>query len=119
MIELPWVATKLAEAYARVRAMQLLNWQLVDATGDRSALPGDASAAKVFATETAVDVYRMLLEVRGSTAMRITEQPWRSDSGRLALLNLSSQINTFGGGVAEIQREIVAWNRLGMARRTR
>lgn len=119
VIELPWVATKLAEAYARVRAMQLLNWQLVDATGDRSALPGDASAAKVFATETAVDVYRMLLEVRGSTAMRITEQPWRSDSGRLALLNLSSQINTFGGGVAEIQREIVAWNRLGMARRTR
>lgn len=119
MIEVPWVGAKLAEAHARVRAMQLMNWRLVDATRSQSALPGDASAAKVFGTETAVDVYRMLLEVRGSTAIRVTEEPWRNDSGRLALMNLSAQINTFGGGVAEIQREIVAWSRLGMARRSR
>jgi alkylation response protein AidB-like acyl-CoA dehydrogenase len=99
--------------------MQLMNWQLVDATREQSALPGDASAAKVFATETAIDVYRALLEVRGASAMRITDQPWRIDSGRLALMNLSAQINTFGGGVAEVQREIVAWSRLEMARRTK
>lgn len=119
MIDVPWAGAKLAEAYARVRAMRLMNWRLVDATRGQSVLPGDASAAKVFATETAIDVYRTLLEVRGSTAMRITEQPWRNESGRLVLMNLSAQINTFGGGVAEIQREIVAWSRLGMARRSR
>ncbi|NKW46084.1 acyl-CoA dehydrogenase [Rhodococcus hoagii] len=119
MIDLPWVGTRLAESYARTRAMQLMNWQLVDATREQSALPGDASAAKVFATETAIDVYRALLEVRGASAMRITDQPWRIDSGRLALMNLSAQINTFGGGVAEVQREIVAWSRLEMARRTK
>lgn len=119
LIDVPWAGTKLAESYARVRAMQLMNWRLVDATRGQSALPGDASAAKVFATETAIDVYRALLEVRGSTATRITEEPWRIESGRLAVMNLAAQINTFGGGVAEIQREIVAWSRLDMARRTR
>lgn len=34
-------------------------------------------------------------------------------------MNLGAQINTFGGGVAEIQREIVAWTTLGMARSAR
>lgn len=119
MIEVPWIRTTLARAQARVRAMDLMNWQLVDSTNGESATPGDASAAKVFATETAVDVYRALLEVRGATAMRVTDEPWRIESGRLALMNLAAQINTFGGGVAEIQREIVAWTRLGMARRPR
>ncbi|MBF6347929.1 acyl-CoA dehydrogenase family protein [Nocardia flavorosea] len=119
MIDVPWIRTTLAQAQARVRAMELMNWQLVDSAKGESATPGDASTAKVFATETAVDVYRALLEVRSGTAMRVTDQPWRIESGRLAQMNLAAQINTFGGGVAEIQREIVAWTRLGMARRPR
>ncbi|QDQ99471.1 acyl-CoA dehydrogenase family protein [Tomitella fengzijianii] len=119
MIDIPWVAATLAEAHARLSAMRLMNLRLVDSTAGGDVAPGDASAAKVFATETAVDVYRMLLEVRGPSALRITDSPWRLDSGRLAVMNLAAQINTFGGGVAEIQREIVAWDRLGLARRAR
>jgi alkylation response protein AidB-like acyl-CoA dehydrogenase len=39
--------------------------------------------------------------------------------GEVERLARSAQINTFGGGVNEIQREIVAAAGLGMARRAR
>lgn len=114
-----WVRSLLAEATARLRAMRLMNWHLVESTAGGEVNPGDASAAKVFATETVIDVYRQLLEITGSAGLRITDQPWRMDTGRLAIMNLAAQINTFGGGVAEIQREIVAWSRLEMTRSAR
>ena len=115
----PWVRSLLATSTARLRAMRLLNWKLVETTAQGSLDPGSASAAKVFATETVIDVYRSLLEIVGGTATRISDAPWNFDTGRLALMNLGAQINTFGGGVAEIQREIVAWTTLGVARSAR
>ena len=115
----PWVRSLLATSTARLRAMRLMNWKLVETTAQGSLDPGSASAAKVFATETVIDVYRSLLEIVGGNATRITDAPWNFDTGRLALMNLGAQINTFGGGVAEIQREIVAWTTLGMARSAR
>ncbi|PRB70394.1 acyl-CoA dehydrogenase family protein [Arthrobacter sp. MYb213] len=115
----PWVRQLLASSTARLRAMRLMNWQLVETVERGELSPGIASAAKVFATETVIDVYRALLEIVGPSALRVSDSPWRFDSGRLALMNLSAQINTFGGGVAEIQREIVAWTTLGMARKSR
>ncbi|WP_190264093.1 acyl-CoA dehydrogenase family protein [Glutamicibacter nicotianae] len=114
-----WVRSLLATSTARLRAMRLMNWKLVETTAQGSLDPGSASAAKVFATETVIDVYRSLLEIVGGNATRISDTPWNFDTGRLALMNLGAQINTFGGGVAEIQREIVAWTTLGMARSAR
>ena len=114
-----WVRSLLATSTARLRAMRLMNWKLVETTAQGSLDPGSASAAKVFATETVIDVYRSLLEIVGGNATRISDAPWNFDTGRLALMNLGAQINTFGGGVAEIQREIVAWTTLGMARSAR
>lgn len=115
----PWVRQLLATATARLRAMRLMNWRLVETTARGELDPGSASAAKIFATETVIDVYRSLLEVVGPGALRISDGPWSFDTGRLALMNLAAQINTFGGGVSEVQREIVAWTTLGMARRAR
>lgn len=114
-----WVRSLLATSTARLRAMRLMNWKLVETTAQGSLDPGSASAAKVFATETVIDVYRSLLEIVGGNATRISDAPWNFDTGRLGLMNLGAQINTFGGGVAEIQREIVAWTTLGMARSAR
>lgn len=119
LLDKPWVRAQLAVATARLNAMRLMNWRLVEQVDQGGLNPGDASAAKVFATETVVDVYRTLLEVVGPRAVRVTDQPWRLESGRLAMMNLGAQINTFGGGVSEIQREIVAWSRLGMVRSAR
>lgn len=117
--DVPWVRSTLARATALNSVMSLMNWQLVESTASGDVDPGQASAAKVFATEAAIEIYRHLLELTGHAGMRVTDVPKSIIDGRLALMNLSAQINTFGGGVAEIQREIVAWTTLGMKRGVR
>lgn len=112
----PGVTAGLGRAWALNSAMSLMNWRLVESAETGNIHPGEASAAKVFATEAAIDIYRLLLEIVGTDALHIHEVPRSIHDGRLALMNLSAQINTFGGGVAEIQREIVAWTLLGMKR---
>lgn len=114
--DLPWVRAALARATALNSAMNLMNWRLVEATATEAVDPGEASAAKIYATEAAVEIYRLLLEILGEDALHIDEVPTGIADGRTAVMNLGAQINTFGGGVAEIQREIVAWTRLGMKR---
>lgn len=117
--DLTWVRTALARATALANVMSMMNWRLVEATAEDVTDPGQASAAKVYATEAALEIYRLMLEVLGAAGLEISEAPASITDGRLALMNLSAQINTFGGGVAEIQREIVAWTTLGMTRGTR
>jgi alkylation response protein AidB-like acyl-CoA dehydrogenase len=114
-----WVGMRLAEAYARLRAVRLMNWRLVSATAAGSPDAGDASAVKVFGTETAVAVYRLLAEVGGPAALIRGGHPGALVGGRLERMNRRAQINTFGGGVNEVQREIVAASRLGMRRAPR
>ncbi|WP_347354743.1 acyl-CoA dehydrogenase family protein [Intrasporangium sp.] len=117
--DLPWVRAALGRATALANVMSLMNWRLVEATADEVTDPGQASAAKVYATEAALEIYRLTLEVVGAAGLEVSDAPAGITDGRLALMNLSAQINTFGGGVAEIQREIVAWTTLGMTRGTR
>lgn len=45
--------------------------------------------------------------------------PGAFGDGELERMNRAAQINTFGGGVSEVQREIVATMRLGMRSRKR
>ena len=119
VIDLPWVQRDLAEAHARVEAMKLLNWKLTSAVaaGDLSA--ADASAAKVYGTEALITVYHLLMGVLGAVGALREGSPAAVMGGRIERAARSAQINTFGGGVNEIQREIVAWMGLGMARGSR
>jgi alkylation response protein AidB-like acyl-CoA dehydrogenase len=92
-------------------------------------------------TESAVEVYRMCQEIAGEAALVRAGSPgafgggacgdagagfggggsgggargWTAE-GELERMNRAAQINTFGGGVSEVQREIVATMRLGMRR---
>jgi alkylation response protein AidB-like acyl-CoA dehydrogenase len=118
-IELPWVQRNLAEAYARVEAMRLLNWQMARKVDDGSLQPYDASSVKVFGTETHVQVYRLLLDVVGPVGYVAPGSPGAVLNGRLERAGRSAQINTFGGGVNEVQREIVAATGLKMVRTAR
>lgn len=116
-IDEPWVRARLAEAYARLAATRLLNWRLVDAVGAGSPAPGEASGVKFAGTESAVEVYRMCQEAVGETALLRGGSPGCfGPDGELERMNRAAQINTFGGGVGEVQREIVATARLGMIR---
>ncbi|WEB41404.1 acyl-CoA dehydrogenase family protein [Streptomyces yunnanensis] len=112
----PWVRARLAEAHARLAATRLLNWRLVGDVGAGTLSPGDASGVKFAGTESTVEVYRMCQEVVGDTALIRAGSPGAHGDGELERMNRAAQINTFGGGVGEVQREIVATMRLGMRR---
>ncbi|MFE3579592.1 acyl-CoA dehydrogenase family protein [Streptomyces vinaceus] len=113
----PWVQSRLAEAHARLAAVRLLNWRLVQDVGGSTLAPGDASGVKFLGTESTVEVYRMCQEVVGEEAL--VRGPAAFAGGELERMNRAAQINTFGGGVSEVQREIVAMMRLGMKGRKR
>ena len=119
VIDLPWVRSDLAVCYARLEAMKLLNWKLASAvaTGDLNA--ADASAAKVFGTESVIEVYHRLLGILGAVGVVRADSPGAVLHGRIERAGRSAQINTFGGGVNEVQREIVAWMGLGLTRGAR
>ncbi|MEV0526761.1 acyl-CoA dehydrogenase family protein [Streptomyces sp. NPDC050439] len=120
-IDAPWVRSRLAEAQARLAATRLLNWRLVGDVGAGALAPGDASGVKFVGTESAVEVYRICQEVTGEAGLVRSGSPGSltlgtAAEGELERMNRAAQINTFGGGVSEVQREIVATMRLGMRR---
>ncbi|MET7714017.1 acyl-CoA dehydrogenase family protein [Streptomyces sp. NPDC005407] len=120
-IDEPWVQFRAAEVHARLAATRLLNWRLVGDVGAGRLTPGDASGVKFAGTESAVEVYRMCQEITGEAGLIRGGSPGSLDigalgDGELERMNRAAQINTFGGGVSEVQREIVATMRLGLKR---
>ncbi|WP_210573742.1 acyl-CoA dehydrogenase family protein [Streptomyces sp. GESEQ-4] len=118
-VDEPWVRSRLAEAHARLAASRLLSWRLVGDVGAGRLAPGDASGVKVAGTESAVAVYRICQHAIGTDGLAglvRSGSPGAFGDGELERLNRAAQINTFGGGVSEVQREIVATMRLGMTR---
>lgn len=106
----------LAEALARMEAMRIMNarmaWGLE--TGDMN--PALASALKVYATEGLVEVCRLLMEALGPNALVKGDSPAALLYGDLEHEYRRCQINTFGGGINELQRGIVANFGLNMPR---
>ena len=71
---------------------------------------------KVFGTEKVVDVYRILQGVLGPLANLRPGSAGCVLHGELERAARAAQINTFGGGVNEIQRDLVATAGLGLSR---
>ncbi|MGW5263916.1 acyl-CoA dehydrogenase family protein [Microbispora sp. NPDC004025] len=118
-IELPWVQRDLARTYARLEAMRLMNWKMTDAVA-RDALSGaDAGAAKVYGTETHIDVQRTLSGIIGAGGRIRPESPGAVLAGQIEQLSRQGIVNTFGGGVNEVLRDMVATQGLGLPRATR
>lgn len=112
------VQLNLAEAYSRLEAMRVLNarmaWEL-----DRDAMnmnPALASGLKVYSTEAMIEVCRLLMEVIGPASLVRSKNSAAVLAGDLEHEYRRCQINTFGGGVNEIQRGLVANFGLGMPR---
>ena len=116
LAEQPWAQMALAEAYARLEALKLLNWRMAWELGEGRLDPARASAVKVYGSETLIEVYRLLLEVLGPVGALQEGSPGAALHGEIEREWRGCQINTFGGGVNEIQREIVAGFGLGLPR---
>ena len=118
-IDIAWVQLDLARVHARLEAMKLLNWRMAsDIAADRLN-PADSSAVKVYGTETLIEVYRTLLAVLGPAGYVRAGSPGAVLRGEVERASRAAQINTFGGGVNEVQREIVASVGLKMKRQAR
>lgn len=116
---LPWVQADLARSFARLEAMKLLNWRMTSTLDSGSLTAADSSAVKVYGTECLIEVYRLLLGILGPVGYLREGSPGAALQGRLERAARAAQINTFGGGVNDVQREIVAAAGLGMTRQAR
>ena len=116
MIDLPWVQTNLGDVYSRLQAMKLLNWRMAAQLESGFVNPADASAVKVFGTEVVLEIYRLLQEIVGPASLVAQGSPAAQIDGEIEHEARQATINTFGGGVNEIQREIVSMAGLRMPR---
>jgi 3-oxo-4-pregnene-20-carboxyl-CoA dehydrogenase beta subunit len=109
----PDVRRTLARARANIRVNELLNWQVAAAGSDVSI--ADASATKVFSSDRVQWLGRELEEVVGTHG-----DPADPDTDELMRwLDVQAKRNlvlTFGGGVNEIQRELIAMAGLNLPR---
>ncbi|MGI5203543.1 acyl-CoA dehydrogenase family protein [Spirillospora sp. CA-108201] len=118
LIEEPAVRRAVARVYAYLRANELLNWQ-VAANQDLGWLgAADASATKIYASERMQEVGRIVGDVlaRYGDPGDPETADFMASQDRLAK---GALVLTFGGGVNEIQRELIAMIGLGLPRAPR
>ena len=96
--------------------MWLLNWRMAVHVADGELTGAESSSIKVFGTERIIEVTRLLLGIIGAAGYLTPGSPGAVLRGRVEATGRQAQINTFGGGVNEVQREIVATAGLGMKR---
>jgi 3-oxocholest-4-en-26-oyl-CoA dehydrogenase alpha subunit len=113
VIDQQWVQVNLARVKAQLEFLKLINWKVAASNG---ANPADASATKVFGTEFFVQGYKLLMEILGTAAALERGSPGAALAGRLARSFQGTLILTFGGGVNEIQRDLIALFGLGLPR---
>jgi len=118
-IDQPWVRRALAECYARLEAMRIINFRIaadLEAGGMDVAL---ASTTKVYGSESVIEILRKLLEIVGGSGLVRSGSAAALLMGELEYEVRSNTINTFGGGTNEIQRELIAQFGLGLPRTVR
>ena len=76
------VQVSLARVHTKIEVLKLLNWKVAWASG-KGLNPADASATKVYGTELALEVYRVLLEVVGQAGYLVEGSPGAVLRGRL------------------------------------
>ncbi|MBK6278926.1 MAG: acyl-CoA dehydrogenase family protein [Gammaproteobacteria bacterium] len=113
--DLPWVQSTLAEVYARMEAMRLMNWRMAWQLDTGEPDPAFASAIKAYSTECLIAVDKLMLNVTGMAGGLRRGSPGAALNGDLEEHYRKCQINTFGGGVAEVMRDLIAQFGLGMS----
>jgi hypothetical protein len=115
LLDRPDVRAVLAETLAVARINELLNWQVAVSSATAPVSVADASATKVFSSERMQRIGRQLEEIVARHG-----NPADADTAELAewldLLAKRNLVLTFGGGVSEIQRELIASIGLGLPR---
>ncbi|KDQ70913.1 acyl-CoA dehydrogenase family protein [Streptomyces halstedii] len=117
--DIPWVRQEFARTHARLEAMRLMNWKMTAAVARDTLTGADAGAAKAYGTETHIDVQRGLTQILGAAGRVRPESPGAVLAGQVEQLSRQGIVNTFGGGVNEVLRDMVATQGLGLPREGR
>ena len=110
------IQTNLAEVLAKLESMRIMNSRMAWDLDKGHMNPALASALKVVSTEGLVEICRLLMECLGPSSLVRADSSAAVLRGDLEHEYRRCQINTFGGGINELQRGIVANFGLNMPR---
>ena len=120
VIDQEWAQLNLARVRAGLEFLRLVNWKVAwGATEGHPLDIGAASTIKVFGTEFYLEAFRLLMEVVGPASYLRSGSPEALLHSRLERNYRSLIILTFGGGVNEVQRDLIAMFALGLPRADR
>jgi alkylation response protein AidB-like acyl-CoA dehydrogenase len=111
-----WVRLSLARSKAKAEVAELFNWRVAALQEKGQVNPADASVMKVYGTELRIEAARTLMEILGRGATLREGSPGAELLGRLEKSYRHAVVGTFGGGVNEIQREIIGMAGLHLPR---
>jgi alkylation response protein AidB-like acyl-CoA dehydrogenase len=114
VVDQEWVQVHLARVRARLEFLRLANWQVAWKSTQGELDVAAASSIKVFGTEFYLEAFRLLFEVIGQRGYLRQDAPDSVLKSRLERYYRSLLILTFGGGVNEVQRDLIAVFGLGM-----
>lgn len=119
LIDQPWVQLALGECYALLNAVKLMGDRVGWEVSQGITRPELASGLKVFGTEGMIRAMRLLLDIMGAAGLVRDGSPGAQLRGRIEREFRKCQINTFGGGAAEVLRDMVAQIGMKMPRAAR
>lgn len=116
LIDQPWVKMKLAKVQAGAEALKLICYKQAWAIAQGGLDMAEASTAKVYGSEFMVEACRDLMEILSQSSTLHSHSEARVLEGELERLYRTLSILTFGGGVNEVQRDIISIFGLNMPR---
>jgi alkylation response protein AidB-like acyl-CoA dehydrogenase len=119
VIDQEWVQINIARLWARIDALRLMNWQVAGEATQGQMVVGHCSAIKVYGTELNLEAFKLLMEIVGSVSTLDRNSPGAVLRSRLEMSTRGSIILTFGGGVNEVQRDLISMFELGFPRASR
>lgn len=119
LIDQGWVQVAFGEAYALLQAVATMGNRVGWEVSQGSTRPELAASLKVFGTEAVIKTMRLLLDVMGPAGLVRDGSAGALLRGRIEREYRKCQINTFGGGTAEVLRDMVAQVGLAMPRAAR
>lgn len=117
--EQAWVRSSLARLDAKIEVLRLLNWRQAWNLGRGQLAMQEASGIKVYGSELYLEAYRTLMEILGPVATLKVGSEGARLHGELERYYRSMMVLTFGGGVNEVQRDIIAMAGLQLPRAKR
>ncbi len=97
----------------------MMNWRQAWSLDQGRLTPHEASAIKVYGSEMYVAAYRALQEILGSRGVLQHGTPGAVLEADIERHYRATLVLTFGGGVNEVQRDIISMVGLGLPRQER